>query len=57
MSKKTPRKLSLKDKDIPAGQAKKVMGGDCASGATAKGKAQPQPFVFVHTFDKASPVL
>ena len=45
MSKKTPRKVSVKDKDLPAQQAEKVRGGDCASGTPAKGKPHPEPFL------------
>lgn len=60
MSKKTPKKVSLKDKDVSARQARKVTGGSfsfgevqCATGATEK--RTYKPFVITKEIDKASP--
>jgi type VI protein secretion system component Hcp len=38
-------------------QAEQLSDGELSNVSGGKGKATPRPFVFVHHYDKASPVL
>jgi len=44
-------------KDFHFGEAQPITGGRSTGGAASGERVQPEPFVFIHVFDKSSPKL